>query len=104
MDETLNKEDIIINLTIGTQLRLGRRAGGAGIIPGKSAGIQRQFMKDRDLSLQSYTLADELRQSSDDLTRFARIYVATGDPKYEQFIGTFSPAAADCVRREAERV
>jgi class 3 adenylate cyclase/HAMP domain-containing protein len=30
----------------------------------------------------SYILADELRQSSDDLTRFARMYVATGDGKY----------------------
>ena len=32
---------------------------------------------------QSYLLADELRQSSDDLTRMARTYVVTGDPLYE---------------------
>ena len=32
----------------------------------------------------SHQLAEELRQSSDDLTRFARLYVVTGDPKYEQ--------------------
>ncbi len=32
---------------------------------------------------QSYLLADELRQSSDDLTRLARTYVVTGDPRYE---------------------
>ena len=32
----------------------------------------------------SYQLADELRQSSDDLTRMARTYVVTGDPRYEQ--------------------
>jgi methyl-accepting chemotaxis protein len=31
----------------------------------------------------SYLLADELRQSSDDLTRLARTYVVTGDPSYE---------------------
>ena len=31
----------------------------------------------------SYVLADELRQSSDDLTRMARTYVATGEPRYE---------------------
>lgn len=31
----------------------------------------------------SYLLADELRQSSDDLTRLARTYVATADPKHE---------------------
>lgn len=30
----------------------------------------------------SYMLADELRQSSDDLTRFARMYVATGEDRY----------------------
>ncbi len=34
---------------------------------------------------ESYRLADELRQSSDDLTRFARTYVATGDPQFEDF-------------------
>lgn len=31
----------------------------------------------------SYLLADELRQSSDDLTRLARTYVVTGDAKWE---------------------
>jgi len=31
---------------------------------------------------QSYLLADELRQSSDDLTRMARSYIASGNPKY----------------------
>jgi len=33
---------------------------------------------------QSYLLADELRQSSDDLTRLARTYVVSGDAKYEK--------------------
>lgn len=32
---------------------------------------------------ESYLLADELRQSSDDLTRLARTYSVTGDPSYE---------------------
>lgn len=32
---------------------------------------------------QSYLLADQLRQSSDDLTRLARTYVVTGDARYE---------------------
>jgi two-component system sensor histidine kinase/response regulator len=32
----------------------------------------------------SYLLADELRQSSDDLTRLARTYVITGDSKFER--------------------
>jgi PAS domain S-box-containing protein len=33
----------------------------------------------------SFLAAGELRQSSDDLTRMARAYVVTGDPKFEQF-------------------
>ena len=32
----------------------------------------------------SYLLADELRQSSDDLTRLARTYVVSGDPEWEK--------------------
>lgn len=32
----------------------------------------------------SYLLADELRQSSDELTRLARTYAVTGDEKYQQ--------------------
>ncbi len=34
--------------------------------------------------IDSYLLADELRQSSDDLTRLGRTYVITGDDKYEK--------------------
>jgi two-component system, sensor histidine kinase and response regulator len=32
----------------------------------------------------SFLAADELRQSSDDLTRMARAYVDTGNPKFER--------------------
>ena len=35
--------------------------------------------------LASFLLADELRQSSDDLTRMVRTYVLTGDPVYKQY-------------------
>lgn len=38
----------------------------------------------QDVHLQSYRLADELRQSSDDLTRVARTFVVTGDADYER--------------------
>lgn len=38
-----------------------------------------------DVKYQSYLLADELRQSSDDLTRFVRTYAATGDKKYSKW-------------------
>ena len=37
-----------------------------------------------DLRYRSYLLADELRQSSDDLTRLARTYAVAGDAKYEK--------------------
>ena len=36
---------------------------------------------------ESYRLADQLRQSSDDLTRMARTYVVTRDPLFEQYFG-----------------
>jgi methyl-accepting chemotaxis protein len=40
--------------------------------------------KAADSRYQSYLLADELRQSSDDLTRLARTYVVSGEAAYEQ--------------------
>jgi methyl-accepting chemotaxis protein len=45
---------------------------------------QEEARKAADSRYQSYLLADELRQSSDDLTRLARTYVVTGDTAYEQ--------------------
>ncbi|MGE5027600.1 MAG: diguanylate cyclase domain-containing protein, partial [Betaproteobacteria bacterium] len=38
-----------------------------------------------DLRHASFLLADELRQSSDDLTRMARTYVVNGDPRYKKY-------------------
>ena len=38
-----------------------------------------------ELRYQSFLLADELRQSSDDLTRMARTYVVTGNPLYKTY-------------------
>lgn len=38
--------------------------------------------------LATYMLADELRQSSDDLTRMARQYAATGDARYKDYFET----------------
>ena len=45
---------------------------------------------DRTISLQhrSYKLADQLRQSSDDLTRMVRTYAATGDSTFEEYFYT----------------
>ena len=36
----------------------------------------------QDRRFESIVLADELRQSSDDLTRFARMFVQTGDERF----------------------
>ena len=40
------------------------------------------------MRLETYMLADELRQSSDDLTRMARQYAATGDARYKGYFET----------------
>ena len=45
---------------------------------------QRNLLHAGEVRYESYLLADELRQSSDDLTRLARTYVVTNDAKYEQ--------------------
>jgi len=45
---------------------------------------QGNLAKSRDAEYQSYQLADQLRQSSDDLTRMVRAYVATGNPEFER--------------------
>jgi PAS domain S-box-containing protein len=49
------------------------------------ARIQQQIVASSSRRYQSYQLAAELRQSSDDLTRMARTYVVTTDPIYEQY-------------------
>jgi hypothetical protein len=45
---------------------------------------QRELKSATSLRYESYLLADELRQSSDDLTRTARTFVVTGDFKFER--------------------
>ncbi|MDO9047059.1 MAG: EAL domain-containing protein [Methylobacter sp.] len=45
---------------------------------------EKQINRANELRLQSHLLADELRQSSDDLTRMVRSYVITGNPVYKQ--------------------
>ena len=45
---------------------------------------EKQIDSANESRIQSYLLADELRQSSDDLTRMVRTYVTTGDPRYKQ--------------------
>ena len=44
---------------------------------------QKELSASQHVRYRSYLAADELRQSSDDLTRMARTYVSTGDSTYE---------------------
>ena len=46
---------------------------------------QREFAAAETRHYESYKLADQLRQSSDDLTRMARTYAITGDERYEDY-------------------
>lgn len=46
---------------------------------------QKELIQSYDNRYKSYLLADQLRQSSDDLTRFARIYAVTGDERYLKY-------------------
>lgn len=46
---------------------------------------QKQLNHVHDIRYRSFLVADELRQSSDDLTRMARAYVDTGDPRFESY-------------------
>ena len=45
---------------------------------------EKQINRANELRIQSYFLAEELRQSSDDLTRMVRTYIITGDSVYKQ--------------------
>ncbi|OOE48331.1 methyl-accepting chemotaxis protein [Salinivibrio kushneri] len=62
---------------------------GAGIVVSFITIIQLNGLMNKvdemaQVRYQSYQTADELRQSSDDLTRLGRTYVVTGDEKYEK--------------------
>ncbi|TGL33505.1 sensor histidine kinase [Leptospira perdikensis] len=46
--------------------------------------VQSALVESQETRLKSIKLADELRQSSDDLTRFVRTYVVTGNHFYEK--------------------
>lgn len=48
-----------------------------------SIHYENEFMEAANRRYQSFVLADELRQSSDDLTRLARTYVISGNPEWE---------------------
>src|SRR3954464_2731471 len=57
----------------------------SAVLISAAANRRRAMVALQEKQFTSYQLADELRHSSDDLTRFARTYVVTGDPKYERY-------------------
>ena len=46
---------------------------------------EKQIDQANNLRIQSFQLTNELHQSSDDLTRMVRTYVATGNPIYKKY-------------------
>ena len=46
---------------------------------------EKELERAHKLRYKSYLLADEMRQTSDDLTRMVRAYVLTGNPLYKQY-------------------
>lgn len=54
-------------------------------------GLLQKVNQMSQVRYQSYQAADELRQSSDDLTRLGRTYVLTGDETYEKCTWTSLP-------------
>jgi C4-dicarboxylate-specific signal transduction histidine kinase len=60
-------------------------AGVVMIVAVKLRTVDTRVVDAQERQLSTYKLADELRQSSDDLTRFARAYAATGDDRFERY-------------------
>ncbi|MGD0960026.1 MAG: EAL domain-containing protein [Methylomonas sp.] len=55
-----------------------------GVVFGIYVHFEKEIDRAHEIRQKSFLLADELRQSSDDLTRMVRSYVITGDPVYKQ--------------------
>lgn len=70
---------LTILITTSLILSILAVAGAALVYMSATAELHRAH----EQKYRSYLLADELRQSSDDLTRLARTYVVTGDAGYE---------------------
>ena len=83
----------------GLSLAFGIATGGALI---KSRGASAAEAAAYENRYHSYLLADELRQSSDDLTRLGRTYVVTGDVSYKnQYLDILSIRNGEKPRPEA---
>lgn len=58
---------------------------GLFIVLGLLVSVQGDMRDAEDRRSESVRLADDLRHSSDDLTRMARLYVSTGEPRYRDW-------------------
>ncbi|HML93045.1 adenylate/guanylate cyclase domain-containing protein [Methyloceanibacter sp.] len=72
---------LLLIFLVGTLLLAGAVMAEAILL----RGIEREVEAAQQRRHQSYKLADELHQSSDDLTRFARTYAVTGDTHYRDY-------------------
>jgi|GEM_PF-1796697 len=72
-----------LTLALALLIALASLGSVAAFLSMRDAGQELAAVANR--RLESYKLATELRQSSDDLTRFVRTYVVTGDRRYQRF-------------------
>ena len=59
--------------------------GVSAVLAWRGADMEAAIAESREQQATARMLADELRQSSDDLTRMARTYAVTGDERYRQY-------------------
>ena len=70
----------VVSMLVGALLLLGA----VGLLTKQLLDNQRELLSAQQRRYRSYLLADELRQSSDDLTRLARTYAVTGDERFRR--------------------
>ncbi|MHC5028604.1 MAG: methyl-accepting chemotaxis protein, partial [Planctomycetota bacterium] len=78
----LSKRNILLGLS---GLTVAVLAIGAFVVVALMMRNQDQIADGQARRFLSFQLADEVRQSSDDLTRMARTYVVTGDSRFEEY-------------------
>jgi adenylate cyclase len=72
---------LLLVFLIGTLLLAGAVMVEAVVLRGNETEVETAQQRRHE----SYQLADELRRSSDDLTRFARTFAVTGDKRYRDY-------------------
>lgn len=72
---------LLLIFLVGTLLLAGAVMVEAIVLRGNETEVEAAQQRRHE----SYQLADELRQSSDDLTRFARTFAVTGDKRYRDY-------------------